>query len=241
MWLTLALLILGSCSDPAEGPTIDAGNTTAPTEPVGPCPGAIGCPCGDASPCADSPCIKTPEGRRCALPCADGCPTSWVCGADNGGEPTLADFCVPRWGQLCDPCTQNSQCPSTAQPDAICIDRGDAGAFCGATCAKDSDCPADYGCQDVKDVQGQTTRQCVYLPSDCICTRAAREAKRSTWCKRNTPKGICLGARSCMIEGMPGWPPGGGLSTCYILKPQTEVCDGIDNDCDGTTDERVCL
>ncbi len=102
------------------------------------------------------------------------------------------------------------------------------------------DCPADYGCQDVQDIEGHATRQCVYLLSDCICTRAARVAKRSTWCKTLTPKGVCLGARSCMIEGMAGWPPGGGLSPCYILKPQTEVCDGIDNDCDGTTDEKVC-
>jgi len=104
----------------------------------------------------------------------------------------------------------------------------------------DADCPSDYGCQDVHDLAGKATRQCVYLLADCICTKTAMVAKRSTWCKMRTPTGVCTGARSCMIEGMPNWPPGGGLSVCYLLKPQPERCDGIDNDCDGITDEQVC-
>ena len=230
-----ALCLLFACS---ADPEVAAPPTVDPTVAAGACPGAGGCACVEAADCETAACIRTPAGKRCALPCGAGCPAGWICG--DGSDATLAGVCLPRWGQICDPCRSNADCPSAASPDALCVDRGDAGAFCGAACSADGDCPAEYGCQDVHDVTGQAARQCVYLPADCTCTEAAKLAKRSTWCTRRTPKGICTGARACMIEGMPTWPEGGGLSVCYILKPQAETCDGIDNDCDGVTDEQVC-
>ena len=58
-------------------------------------------------------------------------------------------MCVSRFGTLCQPCLSNADCVNELGSDA-CVDYGDMGAFCGAPCDSDADCPVAYGCSDAK-------------------------------------------------------------------------------------------
>ena len=52
----------------------------------------------------------------------------------------------------------------------------------------------------------------------------------STTCTTTNEHGSCEGQRSCAASG---------LSACTAATPQAEVCDGLDNDCDGDSDEEL--
>ena len=67
---------------------------------------------------------------------------------------------------------------------------------------------------------------CGELCEDFICTPASEGVQ--TACKKVSEIGVCTGTRGCVD---------GELTACSALLPGPEVCDGLDNDCDGQTDE----
>ncbi len=138
---------------------------------------------------------------------------------------------------ICTPCHSSPNCRSEEDPDAVCVDQGASGAFCGASCTIDSDCPNDgvaYICAEATAIEGPTVKQCVRAAENgaafglCPCSPWAAALLRSTWCK--TVSG-CTGARFCT---------GGGLGDCEGPVASDEVCNGQDDDCDGAVDEFTC-
>ncbi len=218
----------------------DTGTTDADAA-VNPCPGGAGCSCQQNSDCTDSQkCIATPKGLKCAKLCStSACGADEKCISSGGGEPV--DICVPKWGSVCNPCNSNQECEKL-DPGARCVDQGENGAFCGSSCKVDGDCPSGYECKDTKDVAGASSTQCVVKgAAACTCSEYAIALELATSCFKQAGTAKCQGKRTCLADGKPNAPKGGGLSSCYAPDPTPEQCDGKDNDCNGQTDEATCI
>ena len=102
------------------------------------------------------------------------------------------------------------------------------GSFCGGPCAMDADCPWGFSCKEAVTVDGIALPQCVNDSGVCPCT--AQSAAKGLWtpCKASNEWGECTGKRVCMEEG---------LAPCDAQFPGPEICNGLDENCDGDTDE----
>jgi cysteine-rich repeat protein len=217
--------------------------TTGQDVPPEDCPGADGCACAENSDCFSGLCADTPAGGQCAAPCVDACPdAAQICKTMDIGAGDIASYCLPRWPRLCDPCEASAQCTALGVPDGACVDHGAAGAFCGAGCGDDSDCPTGFRCAQATSVEGAPTSECVPegdeagLYGACTCSPAAQAEGLATSCAAVValPDGAtatCPGTRVCGEAG---------LGPCSAPPPSAEVCDGVDNDCDGQTDNLAC-
>ena len=152
--------------------------------------------------------------------------------ATGTSEP--GDGAATALAHLCDPCDASTTCAADGA-DGACVKFGPGGSFCAVTCEDADGCPDGYSCLSVITAEGSSGTHCVPAPQpgsgqlygECACSAAATEAGLSTTCSA----GSCLGTRLCSVVG---------LSACDAGVPTLEVCDGKDNDCDGTTDEQSC-
>jgi len=130
-----------------------------------------------------------------------------------GGDDCTAACLLPIAEELCTPCTRDSDCGGPADR---CVDlRG--GGVCGAVCRRDTDCPAGFVCTDEISVEGVGTNQCT--PADGTC-------------------------EDCFDPDRDGYGAGPGCigldcdqSDGAVNPRAAELCDKIDNNCDGQIDE----
>ncbi|MCO4760837.1 MAG: hypothetical protein KC502_04995 [Myxococcales bacterium] len=225
--------------DAADGASLDvagSGDTaSADGGPVAACPGAKGCGCKVDAECNSGACVLWTTGsRQCGTPCKStgDCQSGQIC--SNGDNAV----CVPAAIALCQPCVGDNECQVGA-PDGVCIDGGAAGSFCGVSCSTDSDCPTGSKtvCKESKSLSGKSVKQCVPAKGEsCSCSDYAMALSAKTTCFAPGLPG-CAAVRQCLPAGAPGAPKGGGLGACTPQKSAKETCDGIDNNCDGVTDE----
>ncbi len=210
------------------------------------CPGGAGCGCKDNSECDTLLCIETPTGKECAQNCTTSCPADYKCAPLPGAGGDITNYCVPMWGKLCNPCSTSQACSALGQSGAACVVHGSAGAFCGVECTGNDSCPTGYQCKEFSTVEGTKAKQCAPQGDGkdgpnkevgaCGCSPAAVGLGLSTSCMAATQDGNgtiggCPGTRTCTASG---------LSACTAPDASPEVCDGLDNDCNGKTDEGSC-
>ena len=127
--------------------------------------------------------------------------------------------CVPLNSMLCSPCLTDLNC-NHALGDA-CITYDDGNMFCGRDCGTYSvfttSCPAGYECNGAS--------QCELITGNCVCGDDDSFFLPCQVVSPTDPGTICSGTQEC---------DDGTLLDCT---PPTEVCDGLDNDCDGPIDE----
>ena len=138
-------------NDASESTTCDEGG-----------PGCFGAPCEGPEDCYSGQCVPHLGDQVCSKTCEDDCPQGFDCELVNSPTSDPTYLCVSRFGTLCQPCLSNADCVNELGAD-VCVDYGDEGAFCGAPCEVDVDCPADYGCSEVTTLRGGEVRQCVAL------------------------------------------------------------------------------
>jgi len=199
-----------------------------PVEDVGyivNCPGGEGCACEDNDECDNAFCIVTPDGRKCAVPCVETCDKGWTC-TQLGAKDSLF-ICVPDYVTLCAPCQKSADC-EVQGVKSLCLDYGADGRFCGGPCKVDDDCPQGYGCEDATDGEGGASKQCrLKEGATCACSWWASDSGAKMSCDVTNEHGKCPGTRTCGKAG---------LGPCTGTEPAAEVCDDLDNDCDGKTD-----
>ena len=210
------------------------------------CGGKAFCPCAENTDCLSGACLQdsgAAKGKACAALCNGKCGAGYTCQTlPSVGDPV--SVCVQSAAKLCQPCALSSDCTMLGSPVSACVNEGPLGNFCGLPCQATPDCPATYLCADVTSTEGVASKQCVKEPAGssgdygtCGCSNFAVTEKLETPCyfpnlgSQGQLISKCVGSRVCGESG---------LSICSAIAPTAETCDGVDNDCNGQTDEFTC-
>ena len=159
------------------------------------------------------------ENPVCVRRCSDVCNSNEVC-----VQLTPNRFaCQPDKRKLCTPCETDSQCP---YPSDKCVNVNNENV-CGRDCAFDQTCPSGYRCINPRGVDGTTkVQQCVPIVASCACLARGDFMQQ---CEVSNTLGTCFGVKECdlMLNQV----------VCSATEPVAETCNGLDDDCDGQTDE----
>ena len=162
-----------------------------------------------------------------AQPCGEGCPEGQTC-VPNLDVDGVAEFiCLDNAVAYCAPCSNDDDCydDRLLNINPVCVPSLDgSGSYCATPCSTDNECPSGAHCELFSDGSSAC------LPDDggCECSEWATERGAITECSISNAEGSCSGERSCGIDG---------LSACSDQVPTAELCDGIDNNCDGAVDD----
>ena len=183
-------------------------------------PSDFGQECTQNSDCESGWCVDSYNQKVCSRECLTSCPSGWLCVEVTNTAPDTTYVCVPAMKDLCKPCTDSKQCG--ALPD-VCIDIGVAKS-CAIQCSETVLCPQGFECSK----KGETS-YCLPASGSCECTPELDGTTRP--CSLENEAGVCFGLETC--DGPNGW------SGCDAREPEAEVCNGKDDDCDGTVDEEM--
>ena len=219
--------------DAAEETTAaDAADADAGAAKVDPCPfpsapaaGEPGAACKSAKECNSGVCVDSSEGQICSSLCSVCCPLGFAC-LNLSFTSTPQYACASTSTALCKPCNADGECQSPTSAGALCVS-SDSGGFCGIACGSDDECPIGYDCKSATG-SAASGKQCVPSSGECSCSAKAVALKASTKCKIVNVFGTCNGVRACSSDG---------LSDCSANVPAADECNGLDDNCDGKTDE----
>ena len=195
------------------------------------CDPGMGCfldKCTSNTDCQSGWCVQHMGEGICSKACQEECPEGWDCKQVAGTDPDVVFICVSNFANLCRPCADGDACNSSGEATDACIDYGDEGAFCGGKCGENGDCPWGFSCKDSVTVDGVELQQCVNDAGVCPCTDSSVALGLWTPCEIDNEFGACAGKRICDKDG---------LGACDAQVPEIESCNGLDDDCDGETDE----
>ena len=186
-------------------------------------------PCLENADCLSGWCVLAGGEGVCSRACDTECPAGWSCKQVAGSRPDVVFICVSNHANLCKPCATAEGCSDAGGGLVPCVllEPG-SGSFCGGACDDDEDCPAGFACGEAQATDGTTSLQCLPTSGECPCSALSTAQSLSTPCEVANEAGACAGLRICGPEG---------LSDCDAPSPALELCNGLDDDCDGEADE----
>jgi hypothetical protein len=232
------------------GPGLMCGSTcvAALTDPNN-C-GGCGLACGPAQTCHQGQCQTCPQGQTtCNGVCADLMNDSGNCGTCGHGcngnacvngvcaAPTCSGGQTLCFGLCVDTSTDPNHCGGCGMP---CKDGTCAGGVCVPTCTGAGQ-PCNTG---LPGACSQGVTQCV--GSNLVCQQSTMPSAEvcdgiDNDCNGQVDDGIGGQACNTGLPGICGFGAtvcsGGTLSCAQTNLPQPEVCDGLDNNCNGVADE----
>ena len=139
--------------------------------------------------------------------------------------PASMDIGPPPPDFACSPCTTHEECGGE---EDLCLALDGFGGFCGTTCT-DHLCPQGFVCDQV----APAAPGIVGVPWQCVpesgsCCIPTREGTIAP-CHRTNDWGTCTGTRLCLA--LTGW------TMCSAVIPKEDICNGLDDDCSGITDQ----
>ncbi len=201
---------------------LDQDSTSDGDAEVGPVTLPLGASCTVATACDSGVCLADSANHSvCTEPCSGDCPAGFRCTLAGfaDGKP----YCLPLPSGLCTHCDVDGDCPGGA-----CLSMGAGKAkICGLDCSEKAGagatCPVGFECKTWLKGSGA---YCSPTLDACDCTEAL--VGKAWPCEVSGPAGSCGGVQVCQASG---W------SSCMAKLPSPEICDGLDNDCNGKIDE----
>jgi len=182
----------------------------------------FGQPCLGNTDCQSGWCVESPDGYICTAECLEECPESYDCKSVQNAKGDVTFLCLPRVQKLCVSCLQDFQCNGGA-----CLTIAGS-KQCAAGCDEETDCPDGYTCiADTSPTDTKEGKFCQPKSGSCDCSPPFAGVTRL--CIEENSLGSCRGAESCDPEV--GWVG------CSASVPVSELCDYIDNNCNGEVDE----
>jgi hypothetical protein len=196
--------------------------------------------CGDEGLCIE---VAPGSGKQvCAPFCMDECPGDWQCKSIYVDGPDPVSLCVPPTQTICMVCTTDKECLFAG---ALCIKGSGSTGFCGRYCHPQDapDCPDGFECAMAKGKDGADLGyQCLPPAGKCCVAGKLKSCDDSNPCTSD----YCDGTLGCKHKNIDG--PCEGPDQCTAYKCVNGACigfavtldntlNGIDDDCDGQTDE----
>jgi hypothetical protein len=194
--------------------------------------------------CDNGLCIEVSPGSGkfvCAPYCLEECPQDWECKSVYVDGPDPISLCFPPTETLCMPCAKDSECLFAG---SLCIKGNGALGYCGKLCdLEDPACPEGYECAMAKGKNGENLApQCMPPAGFCCVANKLKSCDDSNPCTLDT----CDPSFGCKHTNVDG--PCNGPEDCTKYQCINGACigipvtldvtlDGIDDDCDGLTDE----
>jgi len=234
--------IIGPSDGTSDGPVPDAAPDVIPDAPEDVMAWQP-TPCQSNDDCDDGFCLEVVPGSGefyCAPTCIEECPGDWVCKMVSVGGPDPVSVCLPPGGALCKVCQDHADCLLVG---SLCVHGSGVLGACGVVCnPDDADCAEDTECVLVEEGGQAIGWQCLPAAGSCCaagdlvvcddgnpCT--ADGCDLSLGCTHDDIEGPCEGPDPCQT-----WSCEDGACVGTPIE-EDGTLDGIDDDCDGLTDE----